>query len=76
MKRCVIVGFFAVVEASPACTGTSEPVGKATGSSGMGGFGNGGFPSCECKVDVEFEGDGVGGGRCVRVLVWPLILVL
>ena len=43
------------------------------GSSGMVGLGSDSFPSCECIDDDETDGDGVGGGRCVSVLIGPLM---
>lgn len=73
MRRCVIVGFLEAVATSGVATGTSAPLGDDFGSSGMGGWRKFVFPSCDCSVDVEFEGDGVGAGRWVSVLVGPLM---
>ena len=63
VRRFVIVAFLATTDASCVGAGTWKPLGLTTGSSGMEGWGSPGLPSCECKVDVELEGDGVGGGR-------------
>ena len=73
MRRCVIVGFLEAVATSGAAAGRSGPLGDDFGSSGMGGWRKLVFPSCDCNVDVEFEGDGVITGRWVSVLVGPLM---
>ena len=71
VRRLVIVGFLTVNGVSVTVPGTAVPFGGATGSSGMAGWGKPDFPSCESKVEVEFEGEGVGGGRWGNVLCIP-----
>lgn len=73
VRRFVIVAFLAAGWVSNTLACRLAPFDEATGSLGMESWGKPGFPSWECSVEVESDGDGVGGARCVSVLAWPLI---